>query len=66
MLTGNDAHGAQGRRGGVRGKDDPAGWPVRSMARAPAGARAGVRLQARVAIDSTSFHVGKRPVAFFE
>lgn len=39
---------------------------VRSDARAPDGARAGGRVQARAAIASTSFQFGKRPVAFFE
>ena len=33
---------------------------------APAGTRAEGRCQARAAIDSTSFHAGKRPVTFFE
>ena len=35
-------------------------------ARAPVGARAEERHQARAAIASTSFHFGKRPVAFLE
>ena len=39
---------------------------IRSSARAPAGARADLLLQARAAIASTSFHFGKRPFAFFE
>ena len=44
----------------------PAVHPINSGARAPVGTRAEGRCQARAAIDSTSFHAGKRPVAFFE
>ena len=40
--------------------------PVDPLHGTGVGPRARVRLQARAAIDSTSFHVGKRPVAFFE
>ena len=44
----------------------PARHPIGTETRAPAGTRADGRCQARAAIDSTSFHAGKRPVAFFE
>ena len=44
----------------------PAMHPINTGTRAPAGTRADRRCQARAAIDSTSFHAGKRPVAFFE
>ena len=49
---------------GREGRDD--GGSPRRNARAPDGARAAGHLQARAAIASTSFHRGKRPVAFFE
>ena len=39
---------------------------TRADTRAPAGARTDIHAQARAAIDSTSFHAGNRPVAFFE
>ena len=44
----------------------PAMHPIHTEPRAPAGTRADGRCQARAAIASTSFHLGKRPVAFFE
>ena len=44
----------------------PATHPINTETRVPAGTRADGRCQARAAIDSTSFHAGKRPVAFFE
>ena len=64
-----DVRCMRGRCAGARREkehSDRPGRPIRFAARARTAPVPGTRLQARAAIDSTSFPFGKRPVAFFE